>query len=94
MLNNHYHYVWKDWFNGKKYRVSLSDATKHKEDHDINEIKNNTFQIKMTIQGFNIFFFLIAETKNIPFDFLILLMCSCEKKEKKWIMLLKLKMNN
>ena len=49
ILNNHYHYVWKDWFNGKKYRVSLSDATKHKEDHDINEIKNNTFQIKMTI---------------------------------------------
>ena len=39
ILTNEYHYVWKDWYNGKNYRVSLTDAIKHKEEHDINKIK-------------------------------------------------------
>ena len=39
ILTNEYHYVWKDWYNGKNYRVSLIDAIKHKEEHDINKIK-------------------------------------------------------
>ena len=51
ILNNNYHYLWKDLFNGKNYPVSLSDATKRKEEHDITKIINNTFEIKMTNIG-------------------------------------------
>ena len=51
ILNNNYHYLWKDLFNGKNYPVSLSDATKRKEEHDITKIRNNTFEIKMTNIG-------------------------------------------
>ena len=39
ILNNEYSYVWKDWFTGENYRVSLKDAITHKENHDINIIK-------------------------------------------------------
>ena len=58
ILRNDYHYVWKDWFNGKNYLISLSDAIKHKEEHDINKIKNNTYEIKLTNSGVwvNIFY--------------------------------------
>ena len=51
ILNNDYHYIGKDWFNGKNFQVSVSDAIKHKEEHDINKIRNNTFEIKMTNVG-------------------------------------------
>lgn len=39
ILNNEYSYVWKDWFTGESYKVSLKDAITHKENHDINFIK-------------------------------------------------------
>ena len=44
---NEYNYLWKDWFNGRNYRVSLSDAIKHKEQHDINKIRNNDLKIEL-----------------------------------------------
>ena len=53
----------KDWFNGRNYRVSLSDAIKHKEEHRINKIKYNIFEIKLTNVGGKVNFF-IAETKK------------------------------
>lgn len=48
ILFNQYHYTWKDWFDGKGYRVSLSDAIEHKEKHDIDKIKNHNFKIELT----------------------------------------------
>lgn len=42
-----YYYLWKDWFNGRNYQVSLSDAIKHKEQHDINIIRNNDLKIEL-----------------------------------------------
>lgn len=47
ILSNEYNYLWKDWFNGRNYRVSLSDAIKHKEQHDINKIRNNDLKIEL-----------------------------------------------
>ena len=26
ILHNKFHYVWKDWFSGENYRISLNDA--------------------------------------------------------------------
>ena len=52
ILSNGNYYVWKDWFNRKNYRVSLSDAVKHKEEHDINKITNNVFKIELTKLNF------------------------------------------
>lgn len=53
ILSNEYHYVWKNWYNGKDYCFSLSHAIKHKEEEsDINKNKNNDFKIKMTISNF------------------------------------------
>ena len=46
ILNNKFHYVWKDWFNGENYRVSLSDAIAHKENNDVNIIKNNNCHLQ------------------------------------------------
>ena len=51
ILNNDYHYVGKDWLNGKNFRLSLSEAMKLKEEHNINKIRNNTFEIKMKNVG-------------------------------------------
>lgn len=51
-LSNENYYVWKDWFNRKNYRVSLSDAIKPKEEHDINKITNNDFKIELTTLNF------------------------------------------
>ena len=31
ILSNEFHYSWDGWYDGKNYRVSLSDAIKHKE---------------------------------------------------------------
>lgn len=45
ILNNEFHYVGKDWFNGENYRVSLSDAIAHKENNDVN-IKNNNCHVQ------------------------------------------------
>ena len=55
ILNNKHHYVQNDWFNEKNYRVSLSDTIKHKEEHDIIKIINNTCEIKLTNLG--VYFF-------------------------------------
>ena len=41
ILNNEFHYFWKDWFDGENYRVSLNSAIAHKERHDVNTVKNN-----------------------------------------------------
>ena len=51
-LSNEYHYFWKDWYNGKEYHVSLSDAEEHKEEHDINKIKITDFKVKLTKSNF------------------------------------------
>ena len=51
MLRNDSPYVWKDWFNGRNDRISLSEVIKRKEQHDINKIKNNTFETKLTCVG-------------------------------------------
>ena len=51
ILNNDYHYVGKDWLNGKNFQLSLSEAMKLKEEHNINNIRNNTFEIKMKNVG-------------------------------------------
>ena len=51
MLRNDSPYVWKDWFNGRNDRISLSEAIKRKEQHDINKIRNNTFETKLTCVG-------------------------------------------
>lgn len=57
MLRNYSPYVWKDWFNGRNDRISLSEAIKCKEQHDINKIKNNTFETKLTCVGVQVNFF-------------------------------------
>ena len=46
ILSNKYYYIWKDWFNGVSYRVSLLDAIIHKEEKDINKINYNDFKIQ------------------------------------------------
>ena len=52
ILSNKYYYIWKDWFHGKSYRVSLLDAIIHNEEKDINKIKNNDFKIELTELNF------------------------------------------
>ena len=52
ILSNGYYYVWEDCYNGKDYRVSLSNGIKHKEEHDINKIKSTDFKIKLTKSNF------------------------------------------
>ena len=47
ILSNKYYYVWKDWFDGKKYQVYLLEAITHKKEKNINKIKNNDFQIQL-----------------------------------------------
>ena len=45
ILKNKFHYVWRDWFNGENYRISLDDAIAYKEKRDINDIKNNNCMV-------------------------------------------------
>ena len=52
ILSNTYYYIWKDWFHGKSYCVSLLDAIIHNEEKDINKIKNNDFKIELTELNF------------------------------------------
>ena len=51
ILNNNYHYVWKGLFDGNNCPVSLFDAIKRKEKHDINKIRNNASEIKIANVG-------------------------------------------
>ena len=52
ILSNKYYYIWKDWFHGKSYCVSLLDTIIHNEEKDINKIKNNDFKIELTELNF------------------------------------------
>ena len=45
---NEFHYVEQDWYTGKNYRISITDSVKYKEETDINKIKNNVFQTRVT----------------------------------------------
>ena len=45
---NQYHYICKNWFDGKEYHVSLSDANKHKEKYKVDKIKYKDFKIEST----------------------------------------------
>lgn len=47
ILLSEYHYVWKDWFNGKEYPVSPADAIEHKEKNKIEKIKNNDCKVRL-----------------------------------------------
>lgn len=45
---NEFHYVEQDWYTAKNYRISLTDSIKYKVETDINKIKNNVFQNRVT----------------------------------------------
>ena len=79
ILSNKYYYIWKDWFDGKSYHISLLDAIIHKEEKDINKIKNNDFKIQLIELNFcwilriiifyfiDFFFFLMDNTLSMIF---------------------------
>lgn len=47
ILNHKLAYVWKDWYNGERYRVSLKDTIAHKEKYEINQICGQNYHVRL-----------------------------------------------